>query len=303
PGNEVIVASMAPGSRPTYARAMGPMQFLPGTWARYGADAKGDGKADPQNIFDSALAAARYLCSGGLNLRDQSQVLSAILRYNNSMPYARNVLGWAAAYATGVVPVDLPPMTGPVPPVADLHLEKGPEGIGPGMPFNVLGLPTTDPMSQMQLVNFGTADIPNQMPVIPPGMDPSQYPTSSPGCPTLVCFGASAMPSMVPATATPFGPPLPGMSPTSQWPGSQAAPYPGPMPAMPWQPPWQVPAGVAVAPGSVPDAPGIGPVAPGVGPVAPGVPAAPGTVDQVVNSPAPGLPLPPSTGPLPGPTN
>ena len=43
--------------------------------------------------------------------------MTAILRYNNSMAYARNVLGWAAAYATGVVPVDLPPITGPTPPI------------------------------------------------------------------------------------------------------------------------------------------------------------------------------------------
>ena len=103
---------------------MGPMQFLPGTWARYASDGDGDGEADPQNLYDATLAAARYLCSGGLNLRDQSQVLSSILRYNNSMPYAQNVLGWAAAYATGVVPVDLPPMTGPAPPLGDAHLEN-----------------------------------------------------------------------------------------------------------------------------------------------------------------------------------
>ena len=107
PGNEVIVQSNTAG-RVAYARAMGPMQFLPGTWAHYASDGDGDGMADPQNLYDATLAAARYLCSGGLNLRDQSQVLSAILRYNNSMPYAQNVLGWAAAYATGVVPVDLP---------------------------------------------------------------------------------------------------------------------------------------------------------------------------------------------------
>ena len=60
----------APADRVTYARAMGPMQFLPGTWARYASDGDGDGKADPQNLFDATLAAARYLCSGGLNLRD-----------------------------------------------------------------------------------------------------------------------------------------------------------------------------------------------------------------------------------------
>ena len=49
--------------------------------------------------------------------------MAAILRYNNSVAYARNVLGWAGAYATGVVPVDLPPITGPVPPIADAHLD------------------------------------------------------------------------------------------------------------------------------------------------------------------------------------
>ena len=45
--------------------------------------------------------------------------MAAILRYNNSMAYAQNVLGWAAAYATGVVPVDLPPIVGPPPPIGD----------------------------------------------------------------------------------------------------------------------------------------------------------------------------------------
>jgi membrane-bound lytic murein transglycosylase B len=116
PGNEIIIQSGV-GNRVTYARAMGPMQFLPGTWARYASDGKGDGTADPQNLFDATLAAARYLCAGGLDLRDPAQVMAAILRYNNSMPYAQNVLGWAAAYATGVVPVDLPPITGPPPPL------------------------------------------------------------------------------------------------------------------------------------------------------------------------------------------
>jgi membrane-bound lytic murein transglycosylase B len=152
-GNEVIVESNV-GGRATYARAIGPMQFLPGTWARYASDGDGDGVADPQNLYDSTLAAARYLCSGGLNLRDEQQVLSAILRYNNSMPYAHSVLGWAAAYATGVVPVDLPPTTGPPPPLGDMHMEN-PEGIGPGLPLNIHGLPSTDPLAQMPLIELG----------------------------------------------------------------------------------------------------------------------------------------------------
>jgi len=181
PGNEVIVQSSA-GGRVSYARAMGPMQFLPGTWARYASDGDGDGVADPQNLFDSTLGAARYLCSGGLNLRDQSQVMAAILRYNNSTSYARNVLGWAAAYATGVVPVDLPPVTGPAPPLADPHLEN-PEGLGPGLPLNVHGLPSTDPLAQMPLIDLGPPAMPAPQPIGPT----SSVVPDTPGC-TLICI-------------------------------------------------------------------------------------------------------------------
>jgi membrane-bound lytic murein transglycosylase B len=180
PGNEVIVQSSV-GGQVTYARAMGPMQFLPGTWARYASDGDGDGVADPQNLYDSTLAAARYLCSGGLNLRDPAQVMSAILRYNNSMPYARNVLGWAAAYATGAVPVDLPPITGP-PPLGDAH-DEHPEGLGPGLPMNVHGLPVDDPLARMPLIDFGQPRVAN-----PPGV-PSQSPgPAAPSC-TVICIG------------------------------------------------------------------------------------------------------------------
>lgn len=88
----------------TYDRAVGPMQFLPATWKRYGADGNGDGVADPQNLFDAALATGKYLCDGRLDMRDVSQQTKAILRYNNSMAYVANVMAWSVAYATGVVP-------------------------------------------------------------------------------------------------------------------------------------------------------------------------------------------------------
>ncbi|WP_217160907.1 lytic transglycosylase domain-containing protein [[Mycobacterium] fortunisiensis] len=115
PGNEIIVAGSF-GGRTAYARALGPMQFLPSTWLLHGADGDGDGQADPHNLFDATLAAARYLCSDGTQLRDQSQLTAAVLRYNHSMAYAANVLGWAQAYATGVAPVNLPPLVAPRPP-------------------------------------------------------------------------------------------------------------------------------------------------------------------------------------------
>ena len=37
-----------------YDRAVGPMQFLPATWARYGADGDGDGARDPDDLDDAA---------------------------------------------------------------------------------------------------------------------------------------------------------------------------------------------------------------------------------------------------------
>lgn len=87
-----------------YDRAVGPMQFLPETWQRYAADGNGDGIADPQNLFDAALTAGKYLCDGNLDMRDLSQQSRAILRYNNSMAYVANVMAWESAYATGVAP-------------------------------------------------------------------------------------------------------------------------------------------------------------------------------------------------------
>ena len=55
PGNEIIVQSRS-SDRVSYARAMGPMQFLPGTWSRYASDGDSDGKADVQNVYDASLA-------------------------------------------------------------------------------------------------------------------------------------------------------------------------------------------------------------------------------------------------------
>jgi membrane-bound lytic murein transglycosylase B len=250
PGNEVIVSSSA-GSRPTYARAMGPMQFLPGTWARYASDGKGDGVADPQNLFDATLAAARYLCSGGLNLRDASQVMAAILRYNNSMPYAQNVLGWAAAYATGVVPVDLPPMTGPPPPLGDAFFEH-PEGLGPNLPMNVNGLPSDDPLARVPLIDLSSPQQAGPPPAFP-WMAPTQaqQQTRQPGC-TVICIG-SQTPPPPPGLPQGFGaPPPPDAVPPPAPPPFGAPPAPDPLAGGPAGPP---PAGPPAGPGQAAPSP------------------------------------------------
>lgn len=244
PGNEVIVASAAPG-RVVYARALGPMQFLPGTWSHYAADGNGDGKTDPQNIYDATLAAARYLCSGGLNLRDQSQVLTAILRYNNSMAYARNVMGWAAAYATGVVPVDLPPIVGAPPPIADLRLEhlEHPEGLGPGSPLNVHGLSPADPLASTSLIDLSTPGIPNPPAPssntwswLPPWLQPA--PQQLPAACAVICLEPQA--ASAPPNAGPPGPP-PAEEPPAALPSYAVPPAPADGPPAPPMPAYAVP--------------------------------------------------------------
>lgn len=328
PGNEIIVQSNA-GGRPVYARAMGPMQFLPGTWSRFASDGDGDGKADPQNLFDAALGTARYLCSGGLNLRNQAQVMTAVLRYNNSLAYAQNVLGWAAAYATGVAPVDLPPIVGPAPALGDSHLEK-PEGLGPGM----TGLPDGDPLALLAL-NMGNSEMAGTMlpgalpgPAVE-GIGPSH------GCevicmasqlaPTQAATPANLPPWMMPAPwMTPPSGPLPGMAPAgAPLPGMAPGPLPGmppapgPLPGMPPAPgplPGMAPGplpGMAPAPGPLPGtAPGPLPgMAPAAGPL-PGMPPAPDALPMLGAAEAPAAPAPqtppwmappPPPGPAPAP--
>ncbi|MFD6095141.1 lytic transglycosylase domain-containing protein [Nocardiopsis flavescens] len=76
-----------------YDRAVGPMQFIPGSWAIYGQDGDGNGEKDPHNIFDAAAAAVVHLCrSGGNDLTTDEKMRRAIRGYNNSGEYVNAVM-------------------------------------------------------------------------------------------------------------------------------------------------------------------------------------------------------------------
>ncbi len=115
---------------PVFDRAVGPMQFLPGSWKAYARDADGNGTVDPQDLDDAAVAAARYLCSSGGDLSTQQGRWNAVFRYNRSTSYVQLVLGLADSYASGraaPLPNPLPNPTGPIaePPATPLQPAPG----------------------------------------------------------------------------------------------------------------------------------------------------------------------------------
>ncbi|RFC75729.1 lytic transglycosylase domain-containing protein [Streptomyces sp. AcE210] len=85
----------------THDRAVGPMQFIPSTWEWSGRDGNGDGKKDPNNIYDAALAAGHYLCRGDRDLSQSGGLHAAILSYNHSQEYLNTVLTWLEYYRKG----------------------------------------------------------------------------------------------------------------------------------------------------------------------------------------------------------
>ena len=84
-----------------YDRAVGPMQFIPSTWQVVKVDADGDGRRNPQDIDDAALASSVYLCSGKDNLSTRKGQETAVFRYNHSQEYVNLVLRLMEAYSQG----------------------------------------------------------------------------------------------------------------------------------------------------------------------------------------------------------
>jgi murein DD-endopeptidase MepM/ murein hydrolase activator NlpD len=76
---------------PSSAGAIGWMQFLPGTWLRWGGDYNGDGIADPWNARDAVFSAARYLAAAG----GAGDISQAVYSYNHAQWYVNEVLSLA----------------------------------------------------------------------------------------------------------------------------------------------------------------------------------------------------------------
>jgi hypothetical protein len=149
-----------------YDRAVGPMQFIPSTWAGWGVDANGDGVKDPFNIFDAAAAAADYLCAAGRDLTTTHGQVQAILSYNYSWDYVSMVMGLEKVYASGAVGITVPVL----PTTPDRH----------GPPKHQPSLPPVDPGKPVGTGSGGGSE-PSPTPTSPHPKPPtSTHPTPRP---------------------------------------------------------------------------------------------------------------------------
>jgi hypothetical protein len=85
------------------AGAMGPAQFLPSTWAKYGIDGNGDGVKDIMNPYDAVPAVANYLCALGGG--DPSNLPQAIYGYNHAWWYVYGGVSDSGTPFEGVLPL------------------------------------------------------------------------------------------------------------------------------------------------------------------------------------------------------
>lgn len=210
-------------------RAVGPMQFIPSTWRSFGVDGNGDGVANPNNIYDSTIAAGLYLCAGGVNLSDPIQLQAAVFRYNHSASYVDVVLRWAHAYLTGVIPI--PSAPGPVPPGINGNGGRlTPIDTAPPPPVAVAQAapiappPSTSPSPSLPAVTPTTTPEPTST---PPSPTPTATPAILPPTPTAT---PTATPTTLPLTTSPATPPAPAESPSP-------SPLPAPIPTPPSLPP------------------------------------------------------------------
>ncbi|WP_380281840.1 lytic transglycosylase domain-containing protein [Kitasatospora purpeofusca] len=279
----------------SWDRAVGPMQFIPSTWASWGVDASGDGKADPNNIFDAAEATGRYLCAGGRDLSDQAQLDRAILSYNHSDEYLRTVRNWMAHFGSGS-PVTTPNRPGTPSPLAPLLPVAPPSPLAPVTP----GPATTTPTGTPSTTPTGTAS---------PSAAPSGSSSPSPSASASPSDGPSTTPPTTPgstpsgstsptATATPTGTPsttpstTPTGTPTGTPSGTPSTTPTGTPSATPTATPTDTPTGCATPTGTPTGTPTAG--------ASPSASATPSATPSATATPTgPGCPTPtaPSTTP------
>ncbi|WP_328783500.1 lytic transglycosylase domain-containing protein [Streptomyces canus] len=160
-----------------YDSAVGPMQFIPSTWAWAGRDGNGDGVKDPNNIYDASLAAGHYLCRNGWDLSTQGDLDSAILSYNPSRDYLNTVLSWLEYFRKGTY--EIPDGTGTIP---DNRSDGSSGNGGSGGSYSSPSSPSTSNPSNPSTPGSPSPTPPSTTP--PPSGTPTPPAPSTPVTPT-----------------------------------------------------------------------------------------------------------------------
>ena len=85
-----------------YDRAVGPMQIIPQTWAAWNVDANGDGDPNGQQIDDSVVASANYLCYSSATMTTADGWKQGLWSDNQLDSYADDVRTKANEYAAAI---------------------------------------------------------------------------------------------------------------------------------------------------------------------------------------------------------
>lgn len=103
---------------PVWDRAVGVLQFIPGTWKRWASDGNGDGKTDPQNLYDASLGAARKLCAdaGPDGMHTDAQIARALKPYAVTAALVKAKLARAREYQAQGLPTPDPAVAGAISP-------------------------------------------------------------------------------------------------------------------------------------------------------------------------------------------
>lgn len=181
--------------------AAGPMQFLPSSWAIYGADGDADGTADVDDVDDAAVGSGRHLCAGGADLSDPGQRAAAVFAYNRSDAYVAQVLAIEAAYAAGAPAPDVPAAATPSAPAP-----------APAVAPSVPALPSVATVPDALAIAPappGSSAIPIEPPTAT-GATETPAPTTTPAPPTTSTAAPTTSTSPTPDSAEPsplFGAP------------------------------------------------------------------------------------------------
>ncbi len=208
-----------------FDRAVGPMQFLPATWAEYASSITTSSTPNPENIFDAAAAAGRYLCASGVDLRTSAGVIEAVFGYNHSLDYVSRVVLAANRYADGGLPGAVGALT-VLPAIASATATSSSSA-------TAAGGPTPAPTSAES-----PTVLPSLLPtptVAAPGPDPVPQPLPNPEPSSPSATGSSATPSPTdspsadstspePTSPEPTSPEPTSTEPTSGAPASSADP-------------------------------------------------------------------------------